>query len=497
MNFLKALTPQPFRKILLFLILIEILSFLGYFFPAVNAICFWLAVILALWATLNSLENGFYLILLELVNGVNGYYFHFSFHGVNISLRIALFLIVLGVWLHRFIFKNKFKTEIFRSQLIKPLSVFAVFILWGFVYGLIRGHSFDDLFFDFNNWLYFALIFVFFDVIRHEKVIHNILHILAASLANLGIKTMFLFYVFSHGYKILAEPLYSWMRPWRLGEITALPQGIFRVFIQSQIYCLIGLFLFLIIWLLLRKKEVSRIDGLLLFVVLSIAVLLVSFSRSFWLATILVFFALLIFLKFFEKNRWKEIGFVCLVMLLLAVVAIAFLTFLLNVPLLDKPLNYLTALGNRTDASGSAILSRKEQFLPLMKEIMVSPIVGSGFGATITYRSFDPRAVEKYQGIYTTYAFEWGYLDMWLKFGLAGLLAYLYFIFSVLKRGWQSACKNNRETKFLIIGLELGLLAILVINIFTPYLNHPLGIGYLILCAAIFDCFYRRRDILT
>ncbi len=333
MNFLKALTPQPFRKILLFLILIEILSFLGYFFPAVNAICFWLAVILALWATLNSLENGFYLILLELVNGVNGYYFHFSFHGVNISLRIALFLIVLGVWLHRFIFKNKFKTEIFRSQLIKPLSVFAVFILWGFVYGLIRGHSFDDLFFDFNNWLYFALIFVFFDVIRHEKVIHNILHILAASLANLGIKTMFLFYVFSHGYKILAEPLYSWMRPWRLGEITALPQGIFRVFIQSQIYCLIGLFLFLIIWLLLRKKEVSRIDGLLLFVVLSIAVLLVSFSRSFWLATILVFFALLIFLKFFEKNRWKEIGFVCLVMLLLAVVAIAFLTFLLNVPL--------------------------------------------------------------------------------------------------------------------------------------------------------------------
>ena len=91
--------------------------------------------------------------------------------------------------------------------------------------------------------------------------------------------------------------------------------------------------------------------------------------------------------------------------------------------------------------------------------------------------SDDPRIVPTTangSGEFTTYAFEWGYLDMILKFGILGTLIYLILIFKVLKK------------LFVInLGFALGLIALLVINIFSPYLNHPLGIGFVILCSSI------------
>ena len=39
------------------------------------------------------------------------------------------------------------------------------------------------------------------------------------------------------------------------------------------------------------------------------------------------------------------------------------------------------------------------------------------------------------------------------------------------------------------LGILSGLVALAVLNVTTPYLNHPLGIGYLILALASFEVF--------
>jgi O-antigen ligase len=136
-----------------------------------------------------------------------------------------------------------------------------------------------------------------------------------------------------------------------------------------------------------------------------------------------------------------------------------------------------------TDLSEAAVRSRWDLLPPLGKAIVKHPIIGSGFGTTVTYKSSDPRAVQlSPDGQFTTYAFEWGYLDILLKIGLAGLVVYLLLIVKIWRSGWRS----GRSGDFMPLGLLLGISALLATNFFSPYLNHPLGIGYILLCNSFF-----------
>ncbi|MGC9048780.1 MAG: hypothetical protein ACP5IX_00970, partial [Patescibacteria group bacterium] len=136
-----------------------------------------------------------------------------------------------------------------------------------------------------------------------------------------------------------------------------------------------------------------------------------------------------------------------------------------------------------------AAVSRWQQLGPLWQAIKQRPLFGSGFGTIITYQSQDPRAIAKYGGRYSTYAFEWGYLDIVLKIGFMGLAVYLILIYQIFREGiklifnFQFSIFNFWPA--LVFGLLLGLIALVAAHISSPYLNHPLGIGYLMLCSAI------------
>ncbi|MCK5211552.1 O-antigen ligase family protein, partial [Candidatus Parcubacteria bacterium] len=95
--------------------------------------------------------------------------------------------------------------------------------------------------------------------------------------------------------------------------------------------------------------------------------------------------------------------------------------------------------------SGEAGVSSRWALLPeLLKEIKKTPILGAGFGATVSYRTSDPRVLEQNpNGQYTTYAFEWGFLDIWLKLGLLGLSAYLALIIMIFVVAFKRIKKQN------------------------------------------------------
>jgi len=110
----------------------------------------------------------------------------------------------------------------------------------------------------------------------------------------------------------------------------------------------------------------------------------------------------------------------------------------------------------------------------LWQEISQAPILGKGFGTTVVYQSSDPRFLEQSaDGLYETYAFEWAWLDLWLKLGILGVLIYLWFLIKLIR----DALSLKQ------IGVVLCLVALAMVNVFTPYLNHPLGLGALMLIA--------------
>ena len=490
-----------FKTSLLFISFALVLSFAAYFFPLFNKVAFFIILGLTLVLTLEKLEYGIYILLAELFIGSKGYLFYFDAGGVSVSLRIALFLIVMSVWFAKYVIarippRREMKQSpdsgiaalpsvARKDGLMKWYWILFSFITWGFVWGLIRGNSFQNLFFDFNGWLYFGLIFPLADVIKSREKIEDILQIFMAAITVIVIKTFFLLYIFSHNLEIAMYPLYHWLRQFLIGEITLMSSGFYRIFFQSQIYVLIGFFILVAFLIWQKNKDKKLVAGYSLLIVGCLASILISFSRSFWVGLAFGLFTLFIFLIIYKFSFKKiiKIG-LCGLSILIISGAMILVTVKFPYPTPGK-ISWGSMLEERlTDLNEAAVRSRWDLLPPLGRAIVKHPVLGSGFGATVTYKSSDPRAVQVNPGgIFTTYAFEWGYLDIMLKIGLAGLVVYLLLIVKIWRLGWFL----DRSETWLPLGLLLGLAALLITNFFSPYLNHPLGIGYILLCGSIFS----------
>ncbi|MDD1463721.1 hypothetical protein MEO39_27495, partial [Dolichospermum sp. ST_sed2] len=74
------------------------------------------------------------------------------------------------------------------------------------------------------------------------------------------------------------------------------------------------------------------------------------------------------------------------------------------------------------------------------------------------------------------------YLDTWIEIGLFGLITYLFLIINLFRYGiklYHQYSEQQLESS-LILGFLAGIIILASINVTTPYLNHPLGIGYLL-----------------
>src|SRR3989339_1441918 len=477
-----------FRLSFLFTTFVFILSFCAFLYPSFNKVAFLTVLFLTLVLSLKKLEYGIYILLAELFVGSKGYLFYFDFGGTSVSLRIGLFLIIFSVWLY-----NRLKNKDLSLKLDKKWWILFAFIVWGFIWGVLRGNSFHNVFFDANGWVYFMLIFPILDVIKSKEQVENILQILTAAVSVIVVKTFFLLYIFSHQMESVARPLYHWLRKFLIGERNLMDNGFHRIFFQSQIYVLIGFFIFLAI-LVWRWKDKDALKNffkenwqLYLLTAGSFASILISFSRSFWIGVVAGVVALFVFLLIF-RNSSKHFSKIILfgLSMIACSLLLIWITFVFPFPKTDSSFSFSSMFEDRlTDINEAAVRSRWDLLSPLGKAIVNHPIIGSGFGTTVTYKSSDPRALEiNPTGEFTTYAFEWGYLDIWLKIGLAGLLVYLYLIWFMLKGEWVLS-KDNSSLGALNAGLFIGMIALLATSFFSPYLNHPLGIGYVMLCGVL------------
>lgn len=489
-----------FNKALIFIILAELFSLGGYFLPVLNKAVFFAIILAVLIISLQKIEYGIFVALAELFIGSKGYLFFFEQGGLVLSLRMALWLIVMSVWSGQVIIcwiKNKkIDFPFARGDFFPYFGALFIFVLWGVVNGLLNRNAANDVFFDLNGWLYFALLLPVYSVFadngdgRKSFFTRGMAQILAAAIVWLSFKTFLLLFIFSHNINGMFYGLYRWVRVSGVGEITQMQGGFYRIFIQSHIFVLIGFFL---AWLFLagevKENKSGKKDFWVYFAAMTffLAAIIISLSRSFWAGMLIGFFVLAVFLAK-DKFSFKK------VFISLAVSAGAgILSFIILIVIVKFP--YPNPLGGFNAAellsqraiqiSGEAGASSRWALLPeLFKKIKQAPILGSGFGATVTYQTKDPRILEtSATGEYITYAFEWGWLDVWLKLGLFGLAAYLILIVKIIIQGFRNNLDN--DDAMLNAGLVMGIMVICVVSFFSPYMNHPLGIGYLIIASAI------------
>ncbi|MBI3956661.1 MAG: O-antigen ligase family protein [Candidatus Kerfeldbacteria bacterium] len=478
---LQKLFARTFELTFAGLIIAALLSLASFFTPVAHLFIFFAIIAAVLGLGVWRFEVAFYILLAELFAGSQGRSFSAVLGGFSFSLRMGLFAVLLLLWL---VFRARFDIRrAFRTPIGWWLLVLVLVICLGIVLGLAGGNNTKFLYLDVNGMLYALGAVFFFSAIRSRDHIQNVLQILAASLAFSALFALVLFLFFSHGSQFVPE-VYRWVRDTRMFEITGLGGRYYRIFSQTHIFAPIGALLFASLYATALKKQDRRRALLMMF--LSVFLLVVSFSRSFLAAALMSLVVLLMALaKIFHWPTRKIIGFLVGVVIVIALnVGLLFgLAALIGKTSLTVS---LSALEERTtDVSQPGVASRYGLFLPLLKASLHQPILGSGWGTTITYQTADPRIIASSGGLYTTFAFEWGYLDLLLKIGLLGLLVSIG-IFTAFLVELRQLLRQSTHDSGLVVGFGLGIIALFLTHAFTPYLNHPTGIGFLLLVAAIF-----------
>ena len=407
-------------------------------------------------------------VVLELLIGSKGGLLRWGSDAVNdggIGLRVRQFAALLLGWSIWAVRTGSWRRLSERRRLLASVGVVALAVSYGALRGWVLHRPFVVA--DANAWGMLLLLLPVISVERETLKRASLPSIRAGLILLTGI-TLVLFLVFSHSLPVAwLDGLYLWVRRSGLGEITRAGGSIFRIFLQSQIYLLPAW-----LWLWVRTWRDHLPLGWRTWVawIAISASILASFSRSFWLG--LASACLVGCVLLFEgTTTWRE-RLVALARPFGAFIGggllLALLAFL---PLFPGEAGLSTALRSRF-AGGEAAVSSRWSLLPkLQAGISEHPWAGSGFGATLTYVSSDPRIVQSTGGTYTTYAFEWGWLDLWYKLGVFGVAAILWWLVVI-------AVEARQRTDRSWLWLSLFLLA--TVHIFTPYINHPLGIGLLL-----------------
>lgn len=507
---LKTITNKPLFKLILAIFLIELLSLISIKIPILSAVFFILILIGATLFTLYKLEYGLWIALIELMIGSQGYLFFIEIGDFRLSIRIGIFLAVFFIWLFKYFNFKEFIAKIRQSRLIQTFLIFIAFLGIGVINGIINNNGFTNIFFDVNGYLYFGLFFVFLDVFKGERQFKTFLHILFAALIYSSAKIFITLYFFTHGFTNITDFLYTWIRDTRVGEITWAGGNFFRIFLQSQIWSLIAIFVVLcLVVTVMQNREQNRSRDLrisasvlllgFLLVIIQTSIL-ISFSRSYWLGGVIGMTSFFAYLLFIYRIKFKPLLKILGITLIAGILSIALMLAIVNFPIPEPSVGFSAdMIKDRFSTDDAAASSRWNLLPPLLDKIKSAPILGTGFGTKITYQTEDPRIKNENnpEGWYTTYSFEWGYLDTITEIGVIGLLIYLVLIGQI---AWQyirlslfkiTSTKRNKPVLTTRLSLThssllIGLIVLLTTHAFSPYLNHPLGIGYLMLCAGIF-----------
>ncbi len=485
---------QTFRTTFLFILLAElVVFFIQWMKIAVDlgAYAYFIIVGLVFIVSLYRLEYGVFAALVELFIGSQGHLLSINIGQFAVSIRIGIFIAVMLVWLIWIARKKLFSQTFKYLRENNKIILLALVCFWGLVFALIRGNSPINIFLDFNAWLYFLYFFPLVTISQQSGQINRLLQIFTASITATAIKALIFLYVFSHHFASMRD-FYKWGRDTRWGEFTLIQGNLYRIFSQSQIFILIGFFI-IIGFLIFKGKSNYRVTknqylAIILFLLLTTTI--ISLSRSFWVALILTAIVILYIAFRYYKFNWKDVGLITIRLLFLTVLSYGLINAIVSFPYpkTDADASAGALISQRFSIDDNALSSRWSQLPALTKEITKHPIIGSGWGSTVTYLSQDPRILNENNpsGQYTTFAFEWGYLDLILKIGLIGLIIYLVLLWSIFKN-YLALWKKNSDRYFraLIIGFLLGLFALIITHGFSPYLNHPLGIGYIIILLAM------------
>ncbi len=424
--------------------------------------------------TAKNPTHGLLGVFLELFSNPHGHLIFWDGGGFPISLRMAVFVGFFAGYLV-FLLRTKTVPHLSYSSSLFLLPLILA-ILIGFVNGLFH-HGWLSAFNDGNAYLF--LLYAI-PILGHTYSLKNRLaffQILAAGAIWNVIVSLAILYLFTHFDESVLRSSYVFLRDIRLAEITNIGSGFYRIFIQSQFFVIVFGSLLIPLCLHITKKQERLWTAVLLGGVVS--TLLLSLSRSFWVgvgAAFIVLMGLLIWSKI-QSSQWRHNAPFYLLSLFFGVLFIVF-TSLFPFPTQRLGVGDLADAFSKRTETDLAVSSRWRLLGPMNEAIFKHPVFGNGFGASVSFVTDDPRVREIHpDGVWSTSSMEWGWFELWLKMGILGPISFL-LLFGYLVCQLFGYLKTDQ--RWIGIGLISSLIFLYVTHAFSPYLNHPIGLGFLL-----------------
>jgi O-antigen ligase len=390
-----------------------------------------------------------FLIAEYLLGGV-GHFFELS----GISLRTLLTVIFLMLYLSLAL-KHKELLKI-PKNIVTILSIFFTIIAIAAFVGYLNHNPLPFIIQDLIPIIFILLILPLYHFWKNEKNKIFFLQLILAWLIGSTIWSMLNFVLFSADLVMLHQDYYNWLRDFALAKITASSPYFWRIVFPEQLLLVPLILIISAAWLKYKN------NFYLILLLLSGLIFSLNISRAYILGLL---FGLLI-LKY--KNAWAG----WLKIFIFNVLIIFSLFTVINIASSAGATNGWEILGlnfggitaPKTEISTQ---NRIELLAPIINMIKTSPIIGQGLGQSVINEKINTRH------------FDWGWLEIWVKWGLAGLLFSVFLLIFLLKNIWRQI-KNQA----LYLGLAAGILAMMLINVTTPALFHVFGILYFIISAS-------------
>ncbi len=479
MTFATQFIGRPFWWTLGGLVALDLASFLALHTVA-EPILFGLIIAVLIAIAIKSPQWLFPLAIAEIIATSNGHSFNIEIAGASVGPRIVLFAVLLILTIVRITYLGV--RPIPRPYRLIGALIACIIGLAG-VQGLLLDASLTNLYLDANGYLAIGYVLAAWYWVKDGMDRRRLLQLAAAATVWIAAKTLLFLFAFGHLHPKTLPILYTWIRDTRLGEITFMQATIWRIFLQSQ-WFLVPATLLSGAYMLFAERR--RETGVRVVILLVMAALVASFSRTFWLAAIVAVGGLIAVVVW--MRTWKPLGRSAVDTVVVGIGSIALLWIIAAVPIHQGASSsiFQSLLRNRaTQTSDAALDSRRQLVPPLLEAIKEAPISGHGLGKTVTYQTEDPRYQDEHgTDMVTTYAFEWGWLDYLVKFGIAGTLMFVIG-WGILARDIILAFVRDPARRWLYAGLGASLVALLIAHTFSPYLNHPIGWGMIALIVAL------------
>jgi hypothetical protein len=362
-------------------------------------------------------------------------------------IKPALFLLLILIS----IFSIKERVDKNTKLIFLILSI--VIPMYGFIVSIVRGNMLRYALSDANGYVFLITGYFFILLIKKNNKLKDTikLHLLIATLI-VSLLTILMFSLVYIG-KLNIIDVNSILKNEGIG-LASIENGNYRIFLGGQIYVLLTA-LYVFNKLIDNKTKINK-GHIGLFFIYVIALIL-SNTRSYWIAMFIGIGLSILLQKFSIKK-------------IVTIILIFLVTWgtILRLPQ-EYVSNSLDRIQSITDFSRNNIsnYNRILQSSELLYEFKLYPILGKGFGATLT---------DGYtRNIEAPYTFELSYLELLYKLGIVGMTLFVLALMLGLIKFY------NVKDNFMISFLVSTYLSFLFVSSTNPFIVSGMGIFLLAL----------------